>query len=278
MKNLNYPNTNEIQEFDSIANSKHINTRNRLHNIRNRVVSDYESYLNDFATISQIGPSTFNPDESSDLRNCYQIQTAARDKLLSKIVDWQTDQFKDTCPYCLLLNRTTYDHYIPEGKYPVYSVLAKNLLPCCHTCNSKKNEYWRENRVRAILHFYNDLIPQTQFLFGTLAFNQNNIPVVSFNLQQTQGISNDLFTIIQKHFERLDLNKRYTMSINLVVSDIKVDVTTNRSVFGNSVTAQSITDCILIKSNCLKQHYGINYWKSIAMDLLANSQQFINSL
>ena len=278
MRNLNYLNSIEIDEYNLIKNSKQYDMKNRLDQIQVLVVTNYNEYVDNFSTIQQIGPSTFNNQESTDLRSCYKIKTAARDSLLARIVNNQTTHFKHICPYCLLYPRTTYDHYIPEQAYPVFCVLPKNLIPCCITCNGKKLQYWRENGSRAILHYYNDLIPQTQFLTGSLAFNAQSVPYVSYQINQPAGVSNAIFSVITYHFNRLELIDRYEKHLDLVVSDIVDDVQSNRQEFGAFLTTQNIANIILNKANRYKQHYGNNYWKSIAMDLLGNSQQFLATL
>lgn len=278
MKNLNYLNVVEMDEFNLIKNSKQTATRNRINLILTDVDNNYNNYLNNFNSIHNIGVSTFSQSEGQDLRSCYKVKTVARDNLLKRIIDHQTTHFKHTCPYCLLNTRSTYDHYVPEENYPVFCVLVNNLIPCCTICNGKKLEFWRINGTRGILHFYNDIIPQVQFLFGTLTFSTSNIPFISYNLVHSATISQQIFAIIENHFNRLDLINRYQESLDLLISDIIDDVEVNKIEFGNSVTPHAISSIISSKANRLKLHYGTNYWKSIAMDLLANSSQFINSL
>jgi 5-methylcytosine-specific restriction endonuclease McrA len=278
MKNIHYLNTVEIDEFNLIKASKHTGTRARIDLIIDQVEDSYDQYLNNFQNIHNIGPSTFTVSDGNDLRSFYKIKTIARDNLLKRIIDNQTVHFKHTCPYCLLNIRSTYDHYVPEEKYPVFCVLVKNLIPCCTICNGKKLEFWRINGGRGILHFYIDIIPQIQFLFGTLTFSVTNIPFISYNLTQTPPISNNLYSIIEHHFSRLELIDRYQKSLDLLISDIIDDVEINRIEFGNAVTQQTISNLITLKASRLRTYYGRNYWKSIALDLLANSPQFISSL
>lgn len=278
MRNINYLNIVELDEFNLIKNSKQAATRARINLISNQVEGSYATYLNDFHNIQNIGPSPFSVAQGNDLRSCYKIKTIARDNLLKRIIDHQTVHFKHTCPYCLLNIRSTYDHYIPEEDYPVFCVLVKNLIPCCSICNGKKLEFWRTNGIRGILHFYIDIIPQIQFLFGTLTFSGANIPIVTYQLIQTPPISNNIFATIEIHFRRLELIDRYQKSLDLLISDIIDDVQINRTEFGVSVTQQAISNLISLKALRLRTHYGTNYWKSIAMDLLANSPHFINSL
>lgn len=276
MRNINYLNIVEIDEFNLIKNSKKIATRNAIDLISGQVQLNYNNYLNNFQNIQNIGHSRFTNDESTNLRSCYK-KTVARDHLLKRIIDHQTVHFKHTCPYCLLNNRSTYDHYVPKEDYPVFCVLVNNLIPCCNTCNSKKLDFWRENGARKILHFYNDIIPETQFLFGTLDF-YDNIPFIQYELNQSFPISDELFSIIQKHFERLELFDRYQKSLDLVISDIVDDVNNNRIQFGADMDTDIISRSILLKATTLQTHYGVNYWKSVAMNLLANSPRFLNIL
>ena len=277
MRNLNYLNSIEIDEFDLIKDSKHLATRQNLENIRHRVINRYNAYLNGFDTIHGMVNSTFIDPEKSNLQGCYTIKTIARDNFLGRIINNQTDEFKQICPYCLILPRTTFDHYVPEEDYPVFSVLGKNLIPSCTTCNGKKLTYWRNGGARTIIHFYNDIIPNIQFIFGNLTFNQN-LPSITFRLRRGPGIPLRFYSIARLHFTRLELLERYSESVASLLGDITVDIDAVRLVFGNALTPQAIADILLNKSNRLKQLYGNNYWKSIALDLLANSQQYINSL
>ena len=278
MRNLNYLNCVELDEFDLIKNSKHNATQQALDVARPQIIRNYDRYLNRFNRIHSIAPSTFVGQIRTDLKGCYDIITDARDNLLGRILNNQITEFRRICPYCLILPRTSYDHYIPSARYPVFSVLAKNLIPCCSICNGKKLSFWRHNGQRAIIHFYIDQIPNLQFLFGTLNLNANNIPSITFHLQQTIGITNNFFSIAELHFDRLNLLERYTEEIVDLLGDNITEVDAIRSEFGNALTPQAISNIFIRKANSLRQIYGINYWKAIAMDLLANSAQYINTL
>lgn len=277
MRNLNYLNCIEIDEFDIIKDSKHLNTRQNLDSIRHRVVGRYNAYLNNFDTIHRMGISTFVDPEKSNLLGCYSSKTKAVDNFLGRIIDAQTDEFKQICPYCLILPRTTFDHYVPEENYPVFSVLGKNLIPSCTTCNGKKLTYWRDSGNRAIIHYLNDTIPNVQFIFGTLTFSQNT-PTINFNLRRGPGVPTRFYSLARLHFQRLDLLARYKKAVASLLGDITVDIDSVRAEFGNALTAQAITNILLNKSNRLKLLYGNNYWKSISLNILAGSPQYINTL
>lgn len=277
MKNLNYLNCVEMDEFDLIKNSKHLVTRQNLDNIRPRIVGRYTAYLNNFDEIQRMRRSTFVDPEKSNLLSCYSSKTKALDNFLGRIIDSQANEFKQVCPYCLILPRTTFDHYIPEESYPVYSVLGKNLIPSCTTCNSMKLTYWRDSGNRAIIHYINDTIPNIQFVFGKLNFIQN-VPTITFSLRRAPGVTRRFYSLARLHFQRLDLLERYKNAVASLLGDILVDIGAIRAVFGPALTAHSIANILIQKSNGLKLLYGNNYWKSISLDILAGSPRYINTL
>lgn len=278
MKNLNYLDCNELEELDKIINSKQQRTRTRLTSIIKRIEVKYELYLNDFENIHKIPPNDFDTNESNDLQGCYTIKTNAKDELIKNIISAQSKHFQNVCGYCLINTRNTIDHYIPETSLPVFSILAKNLLPCCNFCNQKKLEYWREGNSRAIIHLYNDFNLDIQFLYGSLSFNKHGVPLINFELRNDNKILNSDYNIIEKHFTRLDLLNRYMENIDLIISDIKDDIEINRLEFGDLITNEKIKSILIRKSQKLVDHFGVNYWKAIVINLLANSKMFLDSI
>jgi 5-methylcytosine-specific restriction endonuclease McrA len=267
-----------MHEFDLIKKSKITETRNRLDILTNRIRNHYNRYENQFDVIQNISVTIFSDNEKNDLISCYTVKTKARNDLLKRIIDNQIVEFKHTCAYCLYHNWSTYDHYIPEGSFPEFSVLVKNLIPCCAACNSKKNAFWRVLGERKIIHFYNDLIPEVVFLKATLKLGEKNIPSISYSLIQPDSINDNLFRIIQGHYFRLELLELYRKNTDLVISTITLDIEINKDEDGNKISTEIISKIISKKSSALKKTYGINYWQSIAMDLIAATPEFINNI
>lgn len=42
------------------------------------------------------------------------------------------------CPFCGFGHVSTLDHFLPKSRYPLFSVLPANLVPCCADCNKGK--------------------------------------------------------------------------------------------------------------------------------------------
>ncbi|AMR33679.1 hypothetical protein A0256_20715 [Mucilaginibacter sp. PAMC 26640] len=224
MKNLNYINCTEINEFDLIVNSKHEPTKTRLVNLRQRINIDFNDYLTNFNNVVNLPTSTYVTPDSDALKGCYDIKTKARDDLMKRIYNAQSVDFQTTCAYCLYFLTSTIDHYIPIEEYSEFGVLAKNLFPCCSNCNAIKNRFWRQDNNRLFIHLYNDIIPNVRFLFCNLQFSGVN-PVITFSINNNGALINtDLFSVMNSHFTKLNLCQLYSYGIPKLVSDIKTDI------------------------------------------------------
>lgn len=273
MKTLAYTIASEIDEYDLIADSKEEPSYSNLGVLRADVILKYAEYRGGFNNIHNIPANTFNAIESSELRNCYNNSTVALGSLKNRLIKSQTTEFQFLCPYCLIIKHTTFDHYLPQEEHPVFSVCANNLVPCCGPCNQKKLSYWKQNGQRAILHFYNDLIPNTQFLFCDLNFN-GIIPILTFRLNFPNGYNGTLRNRIEKHFERLDLIARYNEYSPGLLSNVIID-------FGgldDDTTSAEAKRFLLRKANKFALKYGDNYWYSVGYKALNQSNQYIANL
>ena len=278
MKNLNYVACVEINEYDDIASAKNNPTKTELRRLRNAINLDYQNYLSQFVSIVNRSPSVYNQADSATLRHSYKSPTIPLGELIQRIIDAQIVEFQGICGYCLFYPRTTMDHYVPQEEYSEFSVLARNLLPSCQPCNTTKNQFWRQNNHRLFLHLYNDNIPYHRFLFGILTYNQS-LPVISYHIQnQGNVIDAVFFSILTTHFDRLALCKLYQSGTSGVIADIHTSIKGLRRIFPSPLTMNQLQDFLLTEAVDLKLRYGINYWKAIAMEILANSHHFLLTL
>ncbi len=270
----------EINEYDNITNSKRNPRKSRLGVLRPRILTDYGNYSANFSTIHLRPLSIYiGVNETDDLQHCYNTPTIPLQKLVKNIIDAQTVPLQHVCGFCLYNHIEETDHYIPKEEYPEFSVLASNLIPICSTCNKSKLQYWRttNNSRRSFLHLYKDILPNIQFLFGTLNF-VSTLPQFTWTINNNNGqIAQNIFDIISDHFEKLHLADRYRKACISLLSDIDTSVKAQKRV-NPTISGATIAD--ILKEESLEEinKYGINYWKAIARNLLANNQQFINSL
>lgn len=277
----NYLNINETVFFNTVSAEKNAPRDGILQTISNRVLNTYADYLNNFPALVNKRRSEFfragEADAREALQSCYRIATASFKTIRGKISEVQPNVLKTLCPYCLLNSPDTIDHYIGQVEFPEYSVLCKNLLPCCYRCNQLKGEVWRAKRKRRFIHYYIDNFLIHQFLFAKLIYTgvRVSIPSIKFGLARPHNINSDDFRIIRMHFKDLDLLDMYSQRANdLISSEYQVGVTH----VSKGQTRQSVRDGLIVRRNVEASNAGINSWRSVTYDTLAGSSRFINSL
>ena len=273
MINCNYvggQNIDENNRFITIINEKRNERQYRLLGIQNRVLLGYENYINNFDTLEGTEQSIFSnleTDFKQDLNHCYEVRTNTFNLIRGTIFNSQSDQLKAFCPYCLLNSPTTLDHYIGQTEFPEFSILVRNLIPCCQVCNQIKDRYWRRNYRRRFIHFYNDTFLENRFLYANLLFNNNDVPNLNFELIKPENLTNYQFDIISWHFEDLDLRNKYIGRSNAMLST-EIQIIKNSSQRGDSI--QSIRQVVIDKyTNTIG--FGVNYWQNCLYETISNN-------
>lgn len=276
MKKLACIADNPHQIYDEIAESKKDPRKTRLKNLKPTIGSCYTSYINSFNTILSYNSPLFSNEQEKDLKHCYDSKTTRLSTLKTDIKKQTIKILKEKlCPYCLVDTPATYDHYLPKEEYPEFSVLSNNLIMACAECNQKKNDYWKydNNQSRAILHFYLDIIPNTQFLFADLIYTKGNVPIIKYSTNYNILPAN-IKPIVEGHFNRLELLAKYSDHLDRVLTEL-MDRRAEEHHFHTLTTPQII--CLLQGiSTQLKNRLGNNYWKAIAYDAISRHKQFLD--
>lgn len=272
MINCNYLEVDEKDTFDTIINEKYRPCKTRLLAIQSNVNDCYDKYLDDFENTQSEATSVFTIEEDKQcLNNCYTSRTASFKVLRGEIFSKQPDILIAFCPYCLIDSPKTLDHYISESEFPEYSILVKNLIPCCHDCNIIKKIRWRLNNRRRYIHFHNDTFIENQFLHCHIT-KVDNVPKIDFNLVRPNQLSNEQFEIVCWHFEDLNLLSRYTDRSNTLVSTeisiLKLNKRAGRTEIDLAGDQRN-------RGAVLAQEYGVNYWKAVLHNALADSINLI---
>nr|WP_294932892.1 hypothetical protein [uncultured Flavobacterium sp.] len=269
-------NNDEFERFVVIINEKYNPGKDCLVQLENRISTSYTTYLNDFDSLqNSVGSEItgLETDEKKYLNLCYSSETKTFQEKRGEIFSNQSNQIKAYCPYCLLNKPKTLDHYLGQTEYPEYSILIKNLIPCCYDCNQKKGERWRLNNQRRFIHYYNDTFLNHRFLFGTLIFNGNNIPDINFELTKPNNLTIEQFSIIESHFEDLNLIEEYIERSNAILStEIQIIQTSNQR--GDSI--ETIRQVVVDKHENIIG-FGINYWLKCMYEAISiNIDNIIN--
>ncbi len=207
-----------------------------------------------------------------NLLSCYKNKTVKVKDIFSDIESSQIPGSLGKCPYCGITRPSTYDHYMPEEKYPEFSVHALNLIPCCSDCNSSKGVRFLYNGQRQYLHFYSDPFPQEQFLFVVINTQPNSVAyAVRFSLLKPNGFDKSYWDVIEAHFEKLKLIQRYKNEAN---DEIATAFELSKAHISDG--GISVKNFLLRICDSEEAKFGKSHWRVVLKRQLAKTQEFTN--
>lgn len=203
-----------------------------------------------------------------DLLSCYTGRTKKVKEIFKLIEDTQPTRFLKRCPYCGVTLPKTYDHYLPEAHFPELSVHTLNLIPCCGSCNSTKNNFWKNNTHRTFLYFYKDIIPNVQYINVNLLTGADSIGA-QFSIQRPINIKNAVWEVLFSHYEKLGLISTYNELASDEISEVFNACVAHIRCGGEDV--RLFVEELLAPEETL---YGINHWRVVLMKSLAVNADF----
>lgn len=144
------------------------------------------------------------------------------DKIFSKYLD---TNFIQKCFYCGVRDFYSYDHYLPKSKFPEFATNVYNLVLCCSHCQHPKGTEYRDHNNLPL--FYHPFVNSD--------FNESYITIeVDVSLQTSAGLGAKVLidpimsiepgTLLYRHFDALELNKKYTDIFIHLVNEFILEV------------------------------------------------------
>ncbi|WP_276679875.1 hypothetical protein [Thalassolituus oleivorans] len=281
MKQINIPYRDYIGDYGSVVVRMH--NKNKwgednqikilLSGLQDDVAERYDIYKSIFNSEDIVGAlgGGYDDDCKKALQSMYIGDSARVGEIKQHIRDIQEEDWKDLCPYCGINCFSGYDHYLPKGEFPEYSILAINLIHCCSTCNTKKLEYWKDDLDRGIVNPYLDDLSDVEYLLCGVNCN-NGIPVVEFSLEST---GNDVFdSLLIKHFARFDLLARYKDRSNSEISTIRDDIES----YSGTLDLESLRTVLQDRYQREVLRFGRSFWKCALRKALYLSDDYLRML
>ncbi|WP_452222704.1 HNH endonuclease [Lacinutrix chionoecetis] len=280
MRNLNVYSGDTSDFLDEVIGSKRNSSKDPNYKQRVNILApdikilfgDYETAHNTNNHVS-LTPNGYVNQEKTDLLKLYSSGNSRLIKLKNSITTVLDNRAMNTCQYCTTAPVGSLDHIVPKDEFPEFSVNPKNLLPACTTCNSHKNENWKENNKTIFLNLYTDILPSEQYLFVDLLITVDNIQP-SFELRNVNNINPDFFELLENHYSRLNLPQRFKKESHKVISEL----TNLIAASSHLLDENQIKQLVLTKINEDKTVFGNNYYKSILEEALINNQQYLDSI
>lgn len=255
MINLPYLGIDEKQLLNQIILSKQSSNRTVLENVKSAIFEDYDDYSDNEMNLENMEPDNRIGNEEKELLHASYKQGKRISEIKESIKKSMPDAIQEKCPYCMLSEPTTLDHYLDKGTFPEYSVYVKNLVPCCSYCNSLKgSKFLSGSGKRMFISFYFDEIPQTSFLKIYIGI-KDNIPYIeqfAIDFEEEKEVNE----IIETHYAELKLFERYKLPISNRLSSLFYELRTYEE-----YSVDKLKEVIELRIQTIEKIYGKNYWE-----------------
>ncbi|KQS93144.1 hypothetical protein [Chryseobacterium sp. Leaf394] len=280
MKNLNHSKKDCLDFHKAVVSSKNVTKldptlKNRLLSLENDIELLYNNFKIKFDTncLEKTVSNSFPENNKNDLLSLYNYKSKLIQELKLEITTTETNRIINTCQNCTLSEINSFDHILPKEEFSEFVVNPLNLFPSCTICNSYKGKIWNQNGNKIYLNLYLDNLPHLQYLFVDIEYEKNTFGL-KFYLENKFGIEDRLFSLIESHYERLHLLKRFSDNGDKVISPLRNQIKPYLKLLDlNEIKSMSIET-----SNLNRTVFGFNYWESILELSLINNSDFINSL
>lgn len=169
------------------------------------------------------------------------------------------------CPFCGIGTVTTLDHYLVKSKFPTYSVLPYNLVPCCKDCNTGKGNSFTNVKEEQSLHPYYDDFTDEQWLFAEVT--ESSPLSVKFSVNAPIYWDEVNKARVKAHFIEYDLKSRFA-----------VEATNELAKLNNSFTLYPLKKRLRkkhLQKEFLKfKNLHLNSWESALYQALAESDWY----
>lgn len=272
MINLQYLDIDENDLLDQIIQSKQASNRIILENIKSAIFEDYCNYSDNERKLENLVADTRISNVEKELLQSSYKQGKKIGEIKSRIRKGMPDAIQEKCPYCMLSEPTTLDHYLDKGSFPEYSVYTKNLVPCCPRCNTLKgSKFLSENGKRMFISFYFDEIPQYSFLKIYIGI-KDNIPYVeqfAIIFEEEKEVNE----IIEMHYEKLKLFDRYKLPISNRLSSLLNEIKAN-----DGYSVDKLKEVIELRIQIAEEIYGNNFWETCLYRGVLENEELLDLL
>ena len=266
----------------AVVDSKNIRSaplKSRVHAKDDEIEARFDEYDHAFETdtLESIDEDPVMQRMRTDLQSLYNFKSKPFQALHELLIK-PDGVLDDTCPNCDKDSVESFDHLLPQTKFPEFSDHPLNLMPCCSECNERKSSNWIENGKRKYLNLYIDELPDVQYLFCDVRVSGDSIKC-DFSLSNLNGIDADLFRKIRNHFDALDLCRRYKNRSNQLVTELSSHVQLCKSfTLGDINEKEYVRHILLDEIANRKQQDGCNDWRTLIFEACCNTDEVFDFL
>ncbi|MDO6737376.1 HNH endonuclease [Wenyingzhuangia sp. 2_MG-2023] len=266
MKNIKSYTGSDIGFHNDIVNNslKKGDVKDNLISNKHIIEASFADYKIRFENknLFDVSAHGFIGENKSNLLKLYSSQRKAIVELKTELTTDDNNRRNNICPNCTIETVSSLDHFIPKEEFPEFSVNPINLIPCCTTCNSKKKEFWKNDEQMFFLNLYSDIIPNEQFLFVTIYSNID----FSFEIKNVHNIDDDLFNVIESHYDKLELLQRFKENADNEISELEYLIDSC-----DDKTQDELARFLLAHYKNKEAKFGMNNWKIVLVKAMIES-------
>ncbi len=171
------------------------------------------------------------------------------------------------CPFCGIGTVRNLDHYLPESRFPTFSVLPYNLVASCRDCNTGKLASYATTQNSQTLHPYYDDFTRDQWLYARVL--QTSPVSIEFYVNPPATWSQVAKDRVQSHFDNYQLGERFSIQAANDLADLHAEF-----ILFNSSPAD--IQCELNKKFIVYFHQYKNSWETAMYQALSQNQWYCN--
>jgi hypothetical protein len=234
------------------------------------VQSAYRLYDAQYASYNPTSSISWTPEQREALKKNYRLLDAGRpfdyirDSLLSSARNGR-------CPLCGQRQVASLDHYLPISVFPEFSVLSRNLVPCCPQCNHAKSASMADPTGARFFHPYFDALPDEELLVADVTVSESIS--VRYHIAHPSSVPQQTVKNLEFHFRVLGLGDYYQAEANQELFD-RVGVF--RSIYSGENGSRSLAHTLSREAESIQSERGLNNWKVALYKSLAQSADFCN--
>lgn len=165
--------------FRAIWEAKHLKRRRRLELLEADVLDRYDDFHLSRTELELLPRLKWKKLSREALRHCYDGGGSGLALLKKVFVGGLSTQARMRCPYCMMRQPGTIDHFLPLDHYPEFAVLVANWVFVCERCNRRKGA-GLVDQPRSVLNPYFDGIPAAEPLLYADVSVAAGSPVIAF--------------------------------------------------------------------------------------------------
>ncbi|MBY5590905.1 hypothetical protein HFO49_26035 [Rhizobium leguminosarum] len=268
------PDRNCHEDFTDVRLAKRGKRRIILRKLEPRVFQRYDLFLANLPTLELVPKRFWRENTREALIHCYSVETVPSAALLDEL-ERATRPEPYRCPYCLMRQPKTWDHFLAKEDFPEYSTLAPNLVRACSTCNTEKRRTFTE-APRQVVNPYHDPIPTSPLLWCDASIDPAGKLALAYYIYRDPDVPDPILDLFERHFVAFKLEPDMTIEGSSLVGTFVEEIVQQ---YTTPLTAEKLDAEIERKLGGL-WNYPTNSWEVATFEGLcdcAGLLQYINS-